>query len=153
MPIPVTTQKSLEGGSISKEDIIQLTERYKIHTGKRRDSQGNFQPFNNEIDTRSCWFSLKEILQFLIDNKVNITDTANLPKYGIRIYPGFHHPDNRYQPIPYNNTRIDQYHFHDTFILVVTENERDLLDEGNHSISLAPFGFDNAKICPPECPQ
>lgn len=146
---------------IKKSQIKELHKRYLEYTGKVKN--GTLQPAD-ATDTKSGWFSLTEILDFLKANNVDI----NKPdEFGLRIYLGFHHPDNSFKP-----TKIvdgvevvnESNYYKDTFILVATKKNgsvsKDLLKDDTAVAALegddddSGNGLDNTKLCPPEyCPE
>lgn len=154
MPIPVQKDaKLLLAEAIDKDQIQELCDKYHKCTKKRKDPGGSSSDHNKDHDTKCAWFSVQEILDLLKENKVTLND----PKlYGIRIYFGFHHPRNSFQPKPDPPYTKEDYHYHDTPILVVTKQnanneDQDCLTPGNAFVSVAGLGKDNSKLCPPEC--
>jgi hypothetical protein len=112
--------------------------------------------YDMKKDTRSAWFSVNEIFQFLKDNGVDPTST-NLGDFGVRIYLGMHHEHNDFKPEPSSGVKVEDYYFKDTPILVLTKKtegiDRDQLDKGaSISMAFGGTGADNARLCPPECP-
>lgn len=162
MPIKILNEglQKLNADSIKKSEIIELMDRYHNNTGKVKQGQGKYNDHKKDEHTTSAWFSLKEIIDFLVINNINLAPGADLSKYGIRIYFGMHHKDNSFQPKPYRSTTpMSKFEHKDTLILVATENkgpnnDEDMLTETNF-ISMASYnpeeGLDNARLCPPEC--
>ncbi|QNA46045.1 hypothetical protein [Lacibacter sediminis] len=164
MPIKIVSKEKLAqeafagAKSISKEDIEDLMATYNRHTGKKRKGSTKIEPHDKTKDTRSAWYSLGEIIQFLRENYVDLSPGADLKAYGIRIYFGMHDASHRYQPEPRTKPASD-YHQMDTPILVLTKKNGTVDEDQLHedaAITMAPLfdpeeGLDNARLCPPEC--
>ena len=161
MPLPIiddNTEKAAAGRGIKRNEIEQLKNMYKFHTGKKKNPAGPFNPHNPQDDSTSAWFPLQEVLDFMISNGVQI-QYSNVGDLGLRIYFGMHHQSNDFQPVPaLPTTPVHKYYFKDAPILVVTKkNEEDpgkqddLLNSGNYVTIAGGEGFDNARLCPPEC--
>lgn len=144
---------------IKKSQIKELHNRYLEYTGKVKD--GVLKPAD-ATDTKSGWFSLTEILAFL---KANNVDLNNPEDFGLRIYLGFHHPENDFKPTKIEEGKEvvnESNYFKDTFILVATKKNgsvsKDLLKDDTAIASKGDEGsgegLDNTKLCPPEyCPE
>jgi hypothetical protein len=164
MPIKILDEgfQKLNADSIKKSEIIELMDQYHKNTGKVKQGQGRYNDHKKDEHTTSAWFSLKEIIDFLVANNIDPSPSGDLSKYGIRIYFGMHHKDNSFKPKPYDSrTPMSKFEHKDTLILVATENkgpdkDEDMLNDTNF-ISIASFnaeegeGLDNARLCPPEC--
>ncbi len=131
--------------SITLDQIKQLSAEYQKNTYKI--AFNNPRSFDPNFDTKAVWFPLKEVLDFLAANNVDLNNPTD---YGIRIYFGHHMPSNDFQPSNSN------YLYRDTAILVATKKAGSLnsnLLSTNFSVSLAGGGgegLDNGTLCPPE---
>jgi hypothetical protein len=160
MPLKILPEESLlafAGKGIKKSEIIELMNRYKVHTAKSKNQGGPYRGHASAEDTKSAWFSVEEVLAFLKGNGVPL-EHGDVSGMGLRIYFGMHHEANSFKPVPsIPGTPVESYYFKDTPILVVTKkgkdgNEDDQLSANDLiTISGGGQGYDNARLCPPEC--
>ncbi|HUP12859.1 MAG TPA: hypothetical protein VM187_11615 [Niastella sp.] len=177
MPIKVVATRSRDAltaaREIEKKDIQEMVDRNFKHTRKNKknnpDNDADYKKMDKYVDSRSCWFSMPEIEALLAANGYGVgtgydpkVNDEEKKKWGIRIYFGYHHEQNAFQPRRENGDIYKEYYHQHTTILVVTETRADetgkIVPELDHlepgravSIVSSDSGLDNGKLCPPSC--
>ncbi len=151
------SQAIAPGSAVPKDFIVHLINENYSKTKKKRRTQGPGTPADDmraADDARSCWFPYDELEKLF---NANGFTAAEKLKFGVRIYFGMHDKDHEFHRsatgVPLPNVKYDGQH---TAILVVTKKNaqglnKDLLQDGVHSLSYGGQGMDIGSLCPPDC--
>jgi hypothetical protein len=170
MPFTIVSQKSSDpvraAQEIERKDIQELVDRNFKHTRKNKKDEPDEdygKKMNKKEDTLACWFSMAEIEKVLMDNGYDWNASPEeKKKWGMRIYYGYHHKKNNFQPKCDDPALCEKLYHQHTSILVVTETRADgagsVIQELDHlmpghqvTLAASDTGIDNGKLCPPSC--